>query len=189
MATRTQELTFSIPVPRGRQRFRELIVYIAERYQEAVYFGTAKLSKTLYYADFRAFERFGIPLTGMTYCALKQGPAPEALLPVRGDLMKEGAIKIEKRVVGNDVEHRVVSLRPAFLDLFTGDELALVDSVIKELRDQTADDVADPSHDVRWRTVKLGDRIPYEAAYLSDAALTEDDLKRTRELADEHRWR
>lgn len=189
MATRTQELTFSIPVPKGRQRFRELIVYIAERYQEAEYFGLAKLNKTLYCADFRAFERFGTPLTGMTYRALKQGPAPEALLPVRSDLVNEGAIKIEEHVVGNDVEHRVVSLRPAFLDLFTGDELALVDAVIKELWNQTADDVADTSHDVRWRTLKLGDRIPYEACFLSDAALTEDDLKRTRELADEHRWR
>jgi hypothetical protein len=184
-----RKLTFAYPVPKGRQRLRELIIYIAERYKDAPLFGAIKLNKTLYHSDFRAYERFGIPLTGTPYFALRQGPAPKAMVPILNSLLEEGAIKIEKRQVGNREQKRVVPRRKAFLELFTGDELALVDEVIKELWDQSADDVSNASHDVRWRTVKLKDLIPYEAAFLSQDPLTENDLSRTAALANEHGWK
>jgi hypothetical protein len=188
MARRPKKLTFSIPVPKGRQRFRELIVYISERCRGAEYFGATKLNKILYHSDFRAFERFGQPLTGVPYFALKAGPAPKTLLPVRRDLLNEGAIEIEKRAMGNRVQMRVVPLRKAYLELFTGDELALVDEVINELWNQSADEASNASHDIRWRTLKLKDDIPYEAVFLSNEPLTDNDLRRTKELADELGW-
>jgi len=184
-----QKLMFSYPVPKGRQRLRELIVYIAERYKDAPLYGAVKLNKTLYHSDFRAYERFGIPLTGTSYFALKQGPAPKAMVPILNSLLEEGAIEIEQRHVGNRVQKRVTAKRKAFLELFTGDELALVDEVIKELWDQSADDVSNASHDVRWRTVRLKDLIPYDAAFLSQDPLSEDDLSRTAALAHEHGWK
>ncbi len=184
-----KNLSFAYPVPKGRQRLRELIIYISEQYKDAPLFGAVKLNKTLYHSDFRAFERFGIPLTGTSYFALKQGPAPKAMLPVLNSLLEEGAIEIEKRPAGNRVQKRVVPKRKAFLELFTGDELALVDEVIKELWDQSADEVSNASHDIRWRTLKLKDSIPYEAAFLSQDPLTDDDLSRTAVLAHEHGWK
>ena len=77
------KLSFTIPVARGAQRFRELIVYISQRSAEDPHFGAVKLNKILYHSDFRAYERFGVPLTGVCYFRLKAGPAPKALLPVR----------------------------------------------------------------------------------------------------------
>jgi hypothetical protein len=182
-------LTFSFPVPKGRQRLRELIIYISERCKDAPLFGAVKLNKTLYHSDFRAFERFGIPLTGASYFALRQGPAPKAMVPVLNGLLEEGAITIENRAAGNRVQKRVVPQRKAFVELFTGDELALVDEVIKELWDQSADEVSNASHDVRWRTVKLQDLIPYEATFLSQGPLTDDDIARTKQLANEYGWK
>jgi len=120
-----RRLTFVYPVPKGRQRLRELIIYISEHYKDAPLFGATKLNKTLYHADFRAFERFGIPLTGVSYFALRQGPAPKAMVPVLNGLLEEGSVTIERRQVGNRVQKRVVPRRPAFLELFTGDELHL----------------------------------------------------------------
>jgi len=183
-----RKLTFAYPVPKGRQRLRELIIYIAERYKDAPLFGAVKLNKTLYGADFRAFERFGVPLTGTSYFALRQGPAPKAMVPILDSLLEEGAIEIEKRQAGNHIQKRVVPKRKAFLELFTGDEIALVDEVIKELWNQSADEVSNASHDVRWRTVKLKDLIPYEAAFLSQEPLTDSDIARTAQLANEYGW-
>lgn len=184
-----ENLTFSYPMPHGRQRFRELIVYIADKCRAAEYFGATKLNKILYHADFRAFERFGQPITGVTYFKLPKGPAPKALVPVRHELVNEGAIEIEERPIGNHVQKRVVPLREAYLDVFTKAEIALVDEVIRELWSQSAPEVSNASHDVRWRTLALRDEIPYEAVFLSDAGLTQNDIKRTRELADEFGWR
>ena len=45
-------------------RFRDLMLYLAYRCQDAVYFGSTKLCKLLYYSDFTAFARTGSPIAG-----------------------------------------------------------------------------------------------------------------------------
>jgi hypothetical protein len=180
-------LHFHFPVERSTQRFRELIIYVSEKCISDQYFGAIKLNKILYYSDFRAFQRFGVPLTGMTYFRLKQGPAPKALLPIRRQLEHEGAIRVESVLMGAHEQKRTVALRQPVTALFTADELLLVDEVIRELWPQTATEVSDASHDVRWRTLNNEDSIPYEFAFLSDE-LTEDDVAKTEELAASLGW-
>jgi hypothetical protein len=181
-------LHFTIPVAHGKQRFRELIVYASKKSQQDPYFGTVKLGKILYYSDFRAYERLGQPITGMVYFRLAHGPAPKALMPVRRELEEEGAIRIARLNIGQYVEDRTIALREPYLSLFTGDELRIVDTVIDELWSQNAMQVADASHDMRWRTLRDGDLLPYEFAFLDDR-ITEDDISRGDELARKLGWR
>jgi hypothetical protein len=189
VARKFDKLTFSVPLERGLQRFRELIVYIASKSVDDPSFGATKLNKILYHSDFRAFERFGMPLTGAPYFRLKNGPAPRAMVPVRDELVAEGAIELVKRDLGNGyVQHRVIALRNPVLEHFTADEIALVDEVIRELWPQTATEVSDASHDIRWRTLENKDDIPYEFAFLSDEPPTPDDVRRTEELIAKYGW-
>lgn len=176
-------------VPRGTQRFRELILYICKKCQNDHWFGAVKLNKILYHSDFRAFERFGIPLTGVRYFRLPKGPAPKMLVPVRNELAREGALRVEQRQVGPDHhQERPIALREPVTDLFTADELALVDEVIKDLWNQTAAEVSDASHDIRWSALNHKDPMPYELVHLSDEPLSDAEQSRTRELALELGW-
>ena len=189
MTGKFDSLTFKVPLERALQRLRELIVYISEKSEHDQYYGATKLNKILYHSDFRAFERFGLPLTGTAYFRLPKGPAPRLMLPVRDKLISEGAIRLDKISLGNGLEqHRIVALRRPVLEHFTSDEIALVDEVIKELWPQTATEVSDASHDVRWRTLEHRDPIPYEFAFLSDDLITPEEIERTRELADKFGW-
>ena len=178
----------TVEVPRGPQRFRELIVYISQKSASDPHFGAIKLNKILYYADFLAFERFGIPLTGVRYQKLQLGPAPKCLPPVRRSLESEGALRVELVQVGNHTQHRTIALRPAAMSLFTEDEIALVDEVIEKLWNQNGKQVSEVSHDIRWRVLDLKDPMPYELAYLSDEPLTEADRKQTNEVATRFGW-
>ena len=186
--TRLLHETFDIH--RGPQRFRELIIYVSKKSVEDPHFGAIKLNKILYHSDFRAFERFGQPLTGMRYIRLQQGPAPRALLPVRNELMREGAIEIEVRQAAPDrhQQHRTVAKREPVMELFTPDEIAIVDEVICELWSQNATQVSDASHDIRWATMQHKDPMPYELAYLSNEPISDRENARTRELAHQLRW-
>jgi Protein of unknown function (DUF4065) len=175
-------------VPRGPQRFREMIVYVSEKSASDPHFGAIKLNKILYHADFRAFERFGVPLTGVRYQKLKLGPAAKSLLHVRRQLESEGAIKLEILPAGNYERHRTVALRSAAMSLFAEDEILLIDEVISDLWDQNGRQVSDASHDIRWRVVNLGDPMPYELAYLSDENVTAGDYRRTEELVAQFGW-
>lgn len=189
MNSRFNSLAFTIPVERGLQRLRELIVYISKQSESDPYFGATKLNKILYHADFRAFERFGLPLTGAEYFRLERGPAPKVLWHVRQDLVSEGALEISRVPLSNGYEqHRTIAKRDPVLSHFSLDEILLVNEVIDELRPQTAREVSDASHDVRWRVVGDKDSIPYEFAYLSDELPTQDDISRTKELAVKYGW-
>jgi hypothetical protein len=183
-----KRLTFSLPLERGLQRMRELIVYISKASETDPYFGAIKLNKILYHSDFRAFERLGVPLTGSPYFRLKNGPAPKAMIPIRRGLIEEKAIKLEKVECGPYLQHRLVALREPVMQHFTADEIAIVDEVIKELWSQTATEVSDASHDVRWRTLGDQDFLPYEFAFLSDEAPTTSDIERFSELNERYRW-
>lgn len=186
---RAKGLSFNVPVERGVQRFRELIVYISRKSEADEYFGATKLNKILYHSDFRAFERFGFPLTGMSYFRLKAGPAPKAMIPIRDELVSEGAIRIDRIAMpGGREQHRTVALREPVLEHFTSDELQIVDEVIEELWRQNASEVSDASHDVRWRVLSDRDTVPYEFAFLSNESVTQAEIERTRELATRYKW-
>lgn len=189
MGTTRPKLTFKYPLQRSAQRFRELIVYISRESARDPHFGATKLNKILYHADFRAFERFGVPLTGVSYFRLPKGPAPRALLPMRQELEREGAISVVKvEAPGGLEQHRTFALREPVLEHFTRDELQLVDEVIRDLWNQTATEVSDASHDIRWRVLEHRDGLPYEFAFLSDDGVTEAEVERTKELASELGW-
>ncbi|HLL26340.1 MAG TPA: Panacea domain-containing protein [Xanthobacteraceae bacterium] len=183
-----ERLHFTVNVPRGLQRFRELIIYVAKQSRDDPWFGAVKLNKILYRSDFLAFERFGVPLTGLRYFRLKAGPAPRAMIPVRRELEAEGAIQIEHKPLGPRDQHRIIPLREPVLEHFTQDEIHLVDEVIRELRPMNATEASNASHDIRWRVLNDRDDLPYEFAFLSDEPVTDDDVKRTKELAREWKW-
>ena len=183
-----KHLSFGVDVPLGQEKFRELVIYIAQRCQKAEYFGATKLNKILYRVDFEAFRRLGRPVTGAVYFRLPNGPAPKALVPVRDSLVSEGAILIEDRPMGNRVQHRVVPLRDPDVSLFTAAELRLTDEVVKDLWSATADEASNASHDIVWSSRQDRDLIPYEAGRLDNGPLTDDDIKRTRELVKEFGW-
>lgn len=79
---------------------------------------------------------------------------------------------------------RLVALRDPDLDLFTGQEIALVDRVIDRCRGRNASTLSRISQEADgWRAVAIGDDIPYSTAYWSEHDLTTDDIDRARELA------
>lgn len=187
--TRGRFLHETVNVERQAQRFRELIVYVSQQSLRDPHFGAIKLNKILYHSDFRAFERFGVPITGVRYFRLRMGPAPRALRRVRDQLEDEGVIRVEKVNIGGSYEqHRTIALRDPILGFFSADEIALVDEVIEELWHQNGREVSDASHDVRWRVLQDKDPIPYEFAYLVNDPVSEAENERTRQLAAELGW-
>ena len=181
-------LIFSYRVERSLQRFRELIVYCSDRSKNDPDFGSVKLNKILYFSDFMAYERFGQPLTGVVYQKLEHGPAPRAMLHVRRELIDEGVISLKTVSVFGLKQQRTVAHRKAIMNLFFADEVALVDEVIESLTGQNAKDVSLRSHDLRWKSVHLGDDIPYDFIYLDTSELTPEDVKRSHELSEQLGW-
>jgi hypothetical protein len=154
--------------PYREDKLAELVLYVAKRTQGDRAAGATKLNKYLYFADFSAVRRLGRPITGADYQKLRFGPAPRRLTPVRERLLRGGDARLEERVDALGYVHsELIPLREPRTDLFTPEELLLVDEVIEDLRERTATEVSALSHrEAGWQLVGEGDSIPYELAFV-----------------------
>lgn len=180
--------------PRLRQfdfnadKFKELIVYVAERCADDPSFGAVKLNKILYYADFDAYRELGEPISGATYRKLSEGPAPKELLKARNELIEHGRVTLEERTFFNRAQKRLVLTQGEVSnpELFSIGQRQVVDQVIQFFWGKSAREVSDYSHrEPGWIAASDREQIPYETAGMSpdpiDQETEEFALNRARE--------
>lgn len=151
------------------EKFKELILYIAQESEYDPNFGATKLNKVLFFCDFLHYRAHGKSISEQKYFKLPFGPTPRALKPALSELIEENAcLEIERNRFGRP-QKRIVVLREADPEKFTPTEIALVNSVIRALWDNTAQEVSDLSHHfIGWVTADIKEDIPYETVYLGD---------------------
>ena len=178
-------MTTQSTIEYDERKMRELIVYIADRCERDPDFGSVKLNKILFYADFLAFGSTGEPITGAEYSKLQFGPAPD-LRQLIESMSVDRDIAIRRQNRFGYEQTRIMALRDPDLTLFSGVEIALVDSVIASLAGVNASEVSELSHlEHGWKFAGLREAIPYEAVFLSNEPVTDADRERVAELVAE----
>jgi len=171
------------------EKLKELAIHIAVKSQYDPSFGSVKLNKLLFYCDFRAFERFGKPITGVTYRKLEYGPCPSTMTRVKKELWEEKAAVEQKTFLPGGFEQvRLLALRWPNLDAFSGQEIALVDEVIEEFKALSATQISNKSHaTIGWKLAQMGEDIPYETALIPAMPLqpSPDEVEYGKQLAAE----
>lgn len=147
------------------RKFRELILFISERSEGDAPFGSVKLNKLLFYADFLAYRTFGRAITWQKYQKLDQGPCPRRMLPILRELKNDQDVGLAERDFHGFTQKRTVALREPDLSVFSADEIGLVTELIDEFWGKTAAQISDASHEfIGWQLAELGEDIPYEVA-------------------------
>ena len=167
------------------EKLGELLIYAAGQLLDDPTGGATKINKILYYSEFSHIRAHGVPITGVAYQKLPQGPAPRQLVPVRDRLIENGdAILRVDQYFGKPL-HRLVPLRPQRVDSLSHEEMTIVDQVTKALWGKTAGEESGMSHrELGWNMVEMGEVIPLSTAYLPRrAAMSDAALRRARELA------
>jgi uncharacterized phage-associated protein len=168
------------------EKFRELVVYVAERFGDDPPLGDVKLNKILYFSDFLAYNRLGRPITGARYQKQKLGPIAVPLLPAREQLEEEDAVRVEKKRWPDLLKAQTVTrARRKAKDLFSKEEREIIDSVIEELRPATADEASDLSHERSpgWALSDMRADIPYHTALVPPGGPSKRALEEARKYA------
>jgi hypothetical protein len=159
-------------------KLKELVLYVANRSFDDPFFGKTKLNKLLYFSDFQAFRQYGISITGAVYQHLPQGPCPQRMLPVLKSLESEDEIAIVPEDVGGMPQERIVAMRSPRIELFTKEEVVVVEEVLSLLRKLTNTQASERSHvTMSWKLTRNQQEIPYGAALISSGEPTEEDLR------------
>ncbi|HEY5058024.1 MAG TPA: Panacea domain-containing protein [Gaiellaceae bacterium] len=169
----------------NQDKFKELVLYIAEKSETDPWFGATKLNKLLFYSDFLAYGYFGKPITGAVYQKLEHGPAPKKLLPLRAEMIREGSLGIRRERMLKFSQKRPTALRSPDVAVFDAEELDLVDRIIRLFCDRSASEVSRISHDeLCWQLAGEKEEIPYQSVFLSTRPASESHFARGRELAE-----
>ena len=176
----------------NEDKFKELILYIAQECKDHPFFGATKLNKLLFYSDFIAYAQLGHSITGAEYMALEWGPVPKRLVPVREEMLFDDEIIIEER----GLQKRVVPQRAPDQEQFAPEERKIVNNVVELLRYRDAETITELSHGfLGWRaawaeTLATGHRvlIPYSTVHASNEPPSNDDLRAVKELAKQNGW-
>lgn len=148
-----------------REKFKELLVYIAQQSEDDEAFGDTKLNKIMFFAECVAYLRLGKPITGQRFQRLPQGPASRPLLPIRREM--DGVdVAFSLATHFGFKQQKTVALRDADLNKFSGEEVAIINDVIKALRDKNGKECSLLSHEMQgWVMIDHGQDVPYETAF------------------------
>jgi len=158
------------------RKFRELILFIAEKSADDGYFADTHLNKVLYWSDALALQRLGRPITGARYQKLEGGPGAVALVPARRAMAGAGEVEVKK------IHKKTVTRarRRADPDMFTKAERELVEDVIERIGKRPASDVSDEAHKLipGWKMMEMREDIPLGTQMIDTAPVTATTRRR-----------
>lgn len=122
-----------------------------------------KLNKLMFYADFKHFKEYSIPITGAQYAHLPYGPVPDNYTMYYGALNSNKAIAfIEKYIGETDVGTIIKATKEPDLNKFSPGELRVMASVKEDFEKFSAKDMKEFSHkEVGYKKTQDGEIISY----------------------------
>ncbi|GAB1414903.1 DUF4065 domain-containing protein [Paludibacter sp.] len=148
------------------EKFTEMVVYFSEKMQP---FKT-KINKLLFYADFLMFKQSCFSISGTRYFAINMGPVPHNFQSIFEYLANNDEIDIhysdfpdggfgEKFIARSD--------RPFNADLFSKEELEILEKVATTFKKTTTSDIIKLSHlEKAWKENEQAKKIiSYEYAF------------------------
>jgi hypothetical protein len=169
-------------------KFQELVLYICRRSEGDAAFGAVKLNKLLFYADFLAYRQLGDAITWQPYQRLENGPAPKRMVPTLKKMETRGDLASAEVNYYGHKQKRSMALREPDLSRFSGEEVALIDSLIESFWGKSAKAMSEMSHAfIGWSQANDGENIPYTVALVDFEEPTKAQLAQGVAMADKLR--
>ena len=147
--------------PQSTARLKNLLLYIIEQMGEVF---QTKMNKVLFYIDFLSYRERGMAISGLAYNAIEFGP-----VPLRWDRVYSAFDEIvpESRLVHEQESTALTASTEADMTSFTDQERAIIDTVCAKMKDLSAHDISELSHnEPAWqRHLHQVETIPYEEAF------------------------
>ena len=148
------------------EKFTEMVVYFSSKLSP---FKT-KMNKLLFYADFLMFKQSCFSISGVRYRAVDMGPVPNNFQSIFEYLANKDEIDIcttefPQGYIGEQFKARID--RPFKADLFSENELAVLEKVATVFKPATTNDIIELSHlEEAWKkNEKDKSVISYEYAF------------------------
>ena len=152
------------------RKFGELILYLAKLSEADPKCGRTKLNKLLFYVDFRAYERFGVSVSGQRYQKRDYGPTAASFMPVVRCLEDEQACVWVDRTYHGKPMKKLIARREPDVKVFRPEEVDLIHEVSEEFLPFDARDMTNKTHLwAGYQAAEIDEEIPYNMVFVDDA--------------------
>mgnify|MGYP001129420114 CR=1 FL=1 len=156
-----------INVPqRNLEKFKEVLLYILNKVGSKPNVGETVIYKLLYFIDFNYYEKYEEQLIGASYIKNHFGPTPIEFEKIVRKMIKDGEIEKIKSSFFDFPQTKYLPVRKYNLDKLNGNEIEIIEDILKRLSDMNASQISEHSHnDVPWLTTEDGEIIEYESVF------------------------
>lgn len=167
----------------GETKLREMILFAAGAFQADEPWSATRLRRALFHTDFRAWRTLGRSVSGRAYSKTGQGPTPEG-----PEGMVAAISGLEREGFCSRRDGRLLVHREADLSALAAEEIAILRSVIEDLRNLGPDEAGDFSDGFfGWQAAQDGEEIPYGTAFVGrPRPLTPEEVDWAHEAIDEY---
>lgn len=167
----------------NQEKFKKLVHYICWRCaNDPSRLGATKLNKILWIAELRNYYETGKSLTGARYVRRQHGPVPAAILPVLGDLERNGILTPQEAIYRGYKQRQFIVHVGTDSGFLSEDELHRVEETIDFVCEKhTAKSISDASHDQIWQVAADGEEIPHFTIFAREDQITEEDREWARQ--------
>jgi len=145
------------------EKVKNVILYITEQSKSIL---KTKINKLLFYVDFLYFKIHSVSMTGNQYVHLQYGPIPNDYdwilsLMTSEDLLEKNEVMFSSKVVGEELTAK----ESVDKELFTNDELHVIDYCIKTFENYNCVQISEYSHnEVPYKETEEKKNISYKLA-------------------------
>lgn len=140
--------------------------------------GRTKLAKILWLSDVEHYRRTGRTITGTdAYVKDEHGPRHRNLYEAINALRARGQIAETPNFTPVGVRKELVHLTLPDPNLFSAQEIAIVDRVANSICRMSAKQASELTHDELWEAALYGERMPVAAAAVVAYETTDPDIE------------
>ncbi len=136
------------------EKFTEMVVFFTERMQP----WKTKLNKLLFYADFAMHKQSGYSISGVQYRAIPMGPVPNNFNSIFEYLANKDDVDIYYSAFsdgGTGEQFKPNSKRAFNSELFTENELQILENIAERFKNTTTNEIIEISHNEKaWQENK-----------------------------------
>lgn len=125
----------------NKEKVYNMIIYFADNT-----ILKTKLLKEMFYADFLFYKENCKSITGLEYCKLPFGPVPDGFETILLNEYQEGMIDYKPVITSSKEYYEIVAKKKFSKDLFTKEELDVLDKIKKYFKDYNVKKIVDYSH-------------------------------------------
>lgn len=160
-----QQMRISVPQKRV-DKFKEILLYILNEVGAKSNIGQTVLYKLLYFMDFDYYELYEEQLIGARYQRNHYGPTPMEFAKIVQKMEEDGDLTEVKNEYFEHSQTKYLPRRRPDLSILSGQELELINDVMRRLSDKNATEISEYSHgDVPWLATEDGNVIDYELVF------------------------